>query len=81
MLGAKDILALQYDVVVRRPFLRCIVTGQDNMSEEMALERSLRDTEMVRSHFVKMFKEKKQGASRMEMQSLKKKKGSLLESC
>lgn len=51
---AKDMPAMWHGVAVMRPCARCMVTADDVISGEIASERSVMETKMIRSRFLKL---------------------------
>lgn len=47
----KDVSAVRHNVVVKRHFVRCIVSEENIISGEKVGERSIKDTKMIRSLF------------------------------
>lgn len=48
----KDSSTVRYGVAMKRRCVRCLVTGKDITSGEVAGERSVKDTKMIRSRFL-----------------------------
>lgn len=77
---AKEMQAVQNGAMVERLCARYTVTGEDNISGEMAGERSVQDMKMTRIRFLGLPR-KTTRLSSVEMESLKKTKNSVVESC
>lgn len=51
---SKNMSAVRYGVVVKRSCVGYMLTGDDIIGDEMAGERSVWETEMIRSHFLEI---------------------------
>lgn len=49
---SKPLSAVRHGVVVKRPWARCMVTGEDTLSDEMAGERPTRETKRIGGRFL-----------------------------
>lgn len=54
ILEGKDISAVRHIVAEKRPYVRCIVTGDHVNSDEMVCERSVRETKIIGSRFLEI---------------------------
>lgn len=72
--------ATRHGVAVNRPFVTCMVTGEDTISGEMAGERSMGKTERIRSCVLEIPREDTK-SDENENEFLKKRKRTAVKSC